>query len=169
MFMVLSIHRLGGVGHGFSCIILLLLQVKNDMFGWTLSKNYCAVLAMRGWQASVKCDSATTDLVGSVVILAEACENHLTFNSHPSLPDPSLGSRGGAGRHWPRVTFTAGWLKHAETTWTVWRNIAATCALSCGTNYWADNERSYLESALRKVTELMELEEDEISFKITKR
>ena len=31
----------------------------------------------------------------SVDSMAEACANHLTFNSRPSPPDPSLGSRNG--------------------------------------------------------------------------
>ena len=38
----------------------------------------------------------------------------------------------------------------------------ATCALSCGTDDRADNGRSYLDSALKLVGDMLELELDEI-------
>ena len=40
--------------------------------------------------------------------------------------------------------------------------VAATSALSCGTNDRADNERSYLESALKILSGMMDTEEDGI-------
>ena len=40
--------------------------------------------------------------------------------------------------------------------------VEATCVLSCGTNDGADNERSYLESVLKFVGDMLELELDEI-------
>ena len=40
--------------------------------------------------------------------------------------------------------------------------VVATCALSCGTDDRADNGRSYLDSALKLVGDMLELELDEI-------